>query len=72
MDETKLTSSDFVADQPVVGGEIVTRRYGFNIIEDNSDGLASLSPTPGNPSALFFHPAFCHMVTHQLQRDKLK
>lgn len=71
MDETKLTSSDFVADQPVVGGEIVTRRYGFNIIEDNSDGLASLSPTPGNPSALFFHPAFCHMVTQMQARFKV-
>lgn len=71
MDETRLTSSDFVADQPVVGGEIVTRRYGFNIIEDNSDGLASLSPTPGNPSALFFHPAFMHMVTQMEARFKV-
>lgn len=71
MDETRLTSSDFVSDQPVVGGEIVTRRYGFNIIEDNSDGLASLSPTPGNPSALFFHPAFCHMVTQMEARFKV-
>lgn len=71
MDETKLTSSDFVADQPVVGGEIVTRRYGFNIIEDNSDGLASLSPTPGNPAAIFFHPAYCHMVTQMQARFKV-
>jgi hypothetical protein len=71
MDETKLTSSDFVNDQPTVGGEIVTRRYGFNIIEDNSDGLASLSPTPGNPSALFFHPAYCHMVTQMQARFKV-
>lgn len=71
MDETRLTSSDFVADQPVVGGEIVTRRYGFNIIEDNSDGLASLSPTPGNPSAIFFHPAYCHMVTQMAARFKV-
>lgn len=71
MDETKLTSSDFVSDQPVVGGEVVTRRYGFNIIEDNSDGLASLSPTAGNPSALFFHPAYCHMVTQMQPRFKV-
>ena len=71
MDETKLTSSDFVADQPVVGGEIVTRRYGFNIIEDNSDGLDSLSPTTGNPAALFFHPAYCHMVTQMQARFKV-
>lgn len=71
MDETKLTSSDYVSDQPTVGGEIVTRRYGFNLIEDNSDGLASLSPTPGNPSAVFFHPAFCHMVTQMEARFKV-
>lgn len=71
MDETRLTSSDFVNDQPTVGGEIATRRYGFNIIEDNSDGLASLSPTPGNPSALFFHPAYCHMVTQMSARFKI-
>lgn len=71
MDETKLTSSDFVNDQPTVGGEIMTRRYGFNLIEDNSDGLASISPTPGNPSAIFFHPAFCHMVTQMQARFKV-
>lgn len=71
MDETKLTSSDFVNDQPIVGGEIATRRYGFMIMEDNSDGLASLSPTPGNPSALFFHPAFMHMVTQLQARFKV-
>ena len=71
MDETKLTSSDFVNDQPLIGGEIVTRRYGFNIIEDNSDGLASLAPTSGEPSALFFHPAYCHMVTQMAARFKV-
>lgn len=71
MNETKLTSSDYVNDQPTVGGEIVTRRYGFNIIEDNSDGLAGLSPTPGNPAGIFFHPAFVHMVTQMQARFKV-
>jgi len=71
MDETKLTSSDYVNDQPLIGGEISTRRYGFNIIEDNSDGLASLSPTPGNPAGVFFHPAFIHMVTQMQARFKV-
>lgn len=69
--EVTLTSSDYVNEQPRVGGEIMTRRYGFNIVEDNSDGLASLSPTPGNPSAIFFHPAFCHMVTQMQARFKV-
>lgn len=71
LDSTTLTSSDYVADQPRVGGEVVTRRYGFNVIEDNSDGLAAVSPTPGNPSALFFHPAYCHMVTQMAARFKV-
>lgn len=71
MDGTTLTSSDYVNDQPMIGGEIVTRRYGFNILEDNSDGLAAVSPTPGNPSGLFFHPAFMHMVTQMEARFKV-
>lgn len=71
MSEVTLTSSDYVADQPLVGGEIASRRFGFNIIEDNSDGLAAVSPTPGNPSAIFFHPAYCHMVTQMTARFKI-
>jgi len=71
MDGVTLTSTDHVSEQPMVGGEIMTRRYGFNIIEDNSDGLASVSPTPGNPSAIFFHPAFMHVVTQQTARFKV-
>lgn len=31
-----LTSSDYIPDQPVVGGQIVNQRFGFNILEDNS------------------------------------
>tara|TARA_R110002051_G_scaffold75594_2_gene137442 strand:- start:605 stop:1480 length:876 start_codon:yes stop_codon:yes gene_type:complete len=71
LDDVKLVSSDYINDQPTVGGEIVTKRYGFNIIEDNSDGLASVSPTPGGPSAIFFHPAFMHMVTQMSARFKV-
>ncbi len=71
MNETTLSSTDYVADQPRVGGEIVSRRYGFNIVEDNSQALADLSPTPGNPSAIFFHPAYCHMVTQMQPRFKV-
>lgn len=71
LDDVKLTSSDYVNEQPVVGGEVVTRRYGFQMVEDNSDGLASISPTPGNPSAIFFHPAFMHMVTQMAARFKV-
>ena len=71
MDGTTLTSTDHVNEQPMISGEIVTRRYGFNIVEDNSDGLDSLSPTSGNPAGLFFHPAFMHMVTQMQARFKV-
>ena len=71
MDGTVLTSTDHVNEQPIISGEVATRRYGFQVIEDNSDGLASLSPTPGNPSAIFFHPAFMHMVTQMQARFKV-
>jgi hypothetical protein len=69
MDETKLTSTDFVEDRPVVGGEVVTRRYGFNIIEDNSDGNASLSAD--DKAGLFFHPDFMYFVMQMMPRFKV-
>jgi len=43
-----LTSKDYVGDEaPVVGGQIVNKRFGFNILEDNS--LAT-------DQAVAFHP----------------
>lgn len=70
MDDVKMTSSDFVADAPTIGGEIVTRRYGFNIIEDNSDGLASLAPVTEN-AGIFFHPDFMYLVMQMDPRFKV-
>lgn len=71
MDGTVLTSTDHINEQPLVSGEVATKRYGFQVIEDNSDGLASLSPTAGNPAGIFFHPAFMHMVTQMQPRFKV-
>jgi hypothetical protein len=49
-----LVSSDFVqGDQPVVAGQIGTRRYGFTIFEDNS-----LSTDVG----YLFYPDAVHLV----------
>jgi len=59
-----LTSKDYVeGETPIIGGEIVNRRFGFNVLEDNSDGMKQLSPTL-NPDdlALGFHPDFMHFV----------
>jgi len=44
-----LTSADYVNDAPVVGGQIVNRRFGFNILEDNSRST---------DYAIAFHPDF--------------
>jgi hypothetical protein len=60
-----LTSVDYgAADAPVIGGNIGLKRYGFNIFEDNSDGLisaiAKVSGTDLVDVALAFHPDFLH------------
>ena len=58
-----MTSSDYVADRPVVGGQVVNQRFGFNILEDNSAGLLQLSPaSAGSKCGLAFHPDFLYLV----------
>lgn len=42
-----ITTDSGITDSPVVGGQIVNRRYGFNILEDNSRST---------DYALAFHP----------------
>lgn len=57
-----LTSSDYVGgDAPVVGGQFATKRFGFNVLEDNSDGILTLG-TSGVDCGLAFHPDFLHLV----------
>lgn len=64
-----LTSSDYVGDdKPVIGGQIANRRFGFNILEDNSAGLLSLSPASASAEcALAFHPDFLYLVMGEPQ-----
>lgn len=64
LNATTLTSQDFVGgDLPVVGGQIANRRFGFNILEDNSAGLLTAGPaSSGADVALIFHPDFMHLV----------
>lgn len=58
-----LTSSDYVGqDLPIVGGQIAQKRFGFNILEDNSFST---------DRALLFHPDFMHMVMQQEARFKI-
>lgn len=55
MNAQTLTSSEFGAtDAPVIGGQVALKRFGFNLLEDNSRSA---------DYGLFFHPSFLHMVT---------
>lgn len=58
-----LTSSDYGAsDAPVIGGQMALKRFGFNIVEDNSAGCLTMSPgAAGADTALLFHPDFMHL-----------
>lgn len=58
-----LTSGDYVGnDLPVIGGQIAQKRFGFNILEDNSFST---------DRALLFHPDFMHLVMQQEARFKI-
>ena len=65
LNATTLTSSDHIPDMPVVGGQIATQRFGFNILEDNSDGLLSLHAN-AEDAGLAFHPDFLHYVVQKV------
>lgn len=68
-----LTSSDYVgSDLPVIGGKKPFNRFGFNILEDNSDAMNQLSPTlAAQDLALAFHPDFMYLVMQQAPTIKL-
>lgn len=59
-----LISGDYVgAETPVINGQVVRERYGFSLLEDNSEGILQLSPADaGTDCALLFHPDFMHLV----------
>jgi len=65
-----LTSSDYVADRPVIGGQFGMKRYGFNIFEDNSAGLidviATETGTDVEDVAVAFHPDFLHLAIQEM------
>jgi hypothetical protein len=59
-----LTSRDYTGqdDVPVIAGQIVNKRFGFNILEDNSLAV---------DQAVTFHPDFCHLVMQKEPSFKL-
>lgn len=63
MNATTLTSSDYGAsDAPVISGQIAMKRFGFNILEDNSRSA---------DYGLLFHPDFMHLVMQQEAQVKI-
>lgn len=55
LDDTTLSSSLYGAgDAPMIAGQIANKRFGFNILEDNSLGA---------DKGYFFYPDFMHMVS---------
>lgn len=62
LNNSTLTSIDYGAqDAPIIGGQMARQRLGFNILEDDSAGLLTLSAS-SEDAALAFHPDFCHLV----------
>jgi len=68
-----LVSSDFVgSDLPTIGGKKPFNRFGFNILEDNSDAMSQLSPTAATSDlALMFQPDFMYLVMQQQPMIKI-
>lgn len=63
LNASTLTSSDYGAsDAPVIGGQIVNKRFGFNLLEDNSRAT---------DKALFLHPDALCLVMQQMPRFKV-
>lgn len=59
-----LTSSDYAGDDaPVLNGRMLKQRFGFWIVEDNTEGMSQLSPTANTADlALGLDPAFAALV----------
>lgn len=72
-----IVSQDYApGEAPVVGGQIVNKRFGFNILEDNSAGLIAAmnrlaSSSATEDAALLFHPDFMHLVMPKIAEFKV-
>jgi hypothetical protein len=63
INDTTLSSRDFAeGDKPMVGGQVVQPRMGFNLLEDNSIAV---------DQGLFFHPDFLHLVIQRQIQFKI-
>lgn len=64
LDDATLTSADFGAtDRPVIGGQMVLQRYGWNIVMDNSAAMKTVLNGGAAGVAMAFTPTWASMVT---------
>lgn len=72
LNASTLVSQDFVDDKPVIGGQVVQTRFGFKVVEDNSDAMRRLSPTLASEDfGLAFHRDFMYLVMQQQPEFKV-
>lgn len=74
IDDNTMSSSSYTDDKPMVAGQIAQQRFGFNLIEDNSEGLTThlSAGTPGvEDKSIFFHPDFMLFVMQTQPRFKV-
>lgn len=63
LNATTIASIDYGAsDAPTIGGQLALKRFGFNILEDNSRS---------GDYGLFFHPDFLHLVMQTAVQVKI-
>lgn len=65
-----MTSKDYIeGESPVIGGQLAQRRFGFNLLEDNSAGMDGLAVS--GDGALLFHPDFMYLVMPKMAEFKV-
>lgn len=70
LDEDQTSNADYAPDKPLVAGRVGSNRMGFQIFEDNSEGILSLSGSSAD-AGLFFHKDFMHLVMQRQPTFKI-
>lgn len=72
LDDVTLSSADFGAqDAPMISGQMARQRFGFNILEDNSDGILTVGTDASQDKAIAFHKDFMHLVMQTMPTFKI-
>jgi len=71
LDDSTLTSADFVQDSPVMGSNKVLNRYGWKIVKDNSAAMKTQLNAGGAGVAQAFTTDYLEFVIQQEARTKI-